>query len=223
MAAQLTDTLSEHIRAALRVPSGSGGDGALTAVLSGTHPADIAEAMRDLSNPESLALFNWLDNERAADVLSEVESERTRYLLDNAPPGRVADLLDILPMDDAAWVVSEASAERAEVLLTDLSARAPEDAADVRELLTYGLATAGRLMTDKFVRLSKGMSVDEAFAHIRQSDPEVETLTDLYIVDQPGAAQETLLGVVSLRELVRAHADARIAAMHDAGADYGRS
>src|SRR5688572_33022785 len=94
--------LSERLRAALRTPAGDGGDLAMTAALRNQHPADIAEAMGQLAKPEALAVFNWLDNARAAEALDEVDSELVRYLLDNAPPGRLGDLLDRLPMDDAA-------------------------------------------------------------------------------------------------------------------------
>lgn len=211
MSDQILDTLSARIREALSILDREGKDATLSAVLLGTHPADIVEAMHDLSHPDSLALFNWLDNERAAYVLSEMESERTRYFLDNAPPRRVAELLARLPMDDAAWVVSEATPERAETLLSDLTTRAPEEAAEVRELLAYKPGTAGRLMIDNFVRLSAEMTVDEAFAAVRRADPEVETLNDLYVVENGSTPQERLIGVVSLRELVRASSKQTIA------------
>lgn len=213
MSVEQQEHLVTTLREALRRPLSHGGDQAIAAAVQGKHPADIAEALEALTHPEALAVFNWLDNPRAAEVLDELDPSRVRYLLDNAPPGRIADLLDRLPMDDAAEVVAEATPGRAETLLADLSARAPEDAAEVRELLSYGPATAGRLMTDKFVRLSPAMTVAEAFAAIRQVDPEVETLTDLYVVASEPAEEggaERLIGVLSLRALVRAPSTARI-------------
>ncbi len=204
--------LSERLRAALRTPAGDGGDLALTAALRSQHPADIAEAMSQLAKPEALAVFNWLDNARAAEVLDEVDSELVRYLLDNAPPGRIADLLDRLPMDDAAEVVSEASKEDAAELMAALSERAPEDAAEVRELLSYADQTAGRLMTDKFVRLRGELTVDQAFEEIRHADPDVETLNDVYVVEPHPTLpnEDRLLGVLSLRDLVRAKPTQRL-------------
>ena len=100
--------LTETLKAALNKPLGTGGDLRLTAALTGRHPADIVGAMGGLKRPEILAVFNWLDNDRAAEVLDELDSETVRFLTDNAPPGRLAVLLDYLPMDDAAEIVSEA-------------------------------------------------------------------------------------------------------------------
>jgi Mg/Co/Ni transporter MgtE len=101
----------------------------MTATLRGRHPADIAEAMEGLAKPEALFVFNWLDNARAAEVLDEVDTELSRYIVNNAPPGRIAELLDTLPMDDAAELIEEAQAEnpeRAEELLEELASRSPK-------------------------------------------------------------------------------------------------
>ncbi len=227
MASITENTLAQRLRAALRVPPGDGGDLALIAALRNRHPADIAEAMALLERAETLAVFNWLDNARAAQVLDEIDPEASRFLIENAPPGRIADLLDRLPMDDAAELVadlSEDAPEKALELLADLEKRAPEDAEEIRDLLSYPNGSAGRLMTDNFVRLSPQMTVEEAFAAVRDSDPEVETLTELYVVEpmsedntlppvntRPAPdADERLLGVIPLRRLVNARSEQRI-------------
>ena len=186
MPTHLNEPLTDQLRATLHGPRRNGDDQSLSTVLRERHPADVAEALRNLAPPEALAVFNQLDDGRTARVLSDVGPETTRYLLEHTSPECIATLVARLPMDDAAWVVSRASLPRAEAILTELSARTPAAAEDVRRLLTYGEATAGRLMTEKFVRLSAAMTVEEAFAAVRRADPEVETLTDLYVVDTPG-------------------------------------
>ncbi|MBC8140921.1 MAG: magnesium transporter, partial [Armatimonadetes bacterium] len=209
-----TVALADRLRSALKTPPGDGGDLAMTAALRGQHPADIAEAMETLAKPEAVFVFNWLDNARAAEVLDELDTELSRYIIDHAPPGRIAELLDTLPMDDAAELIEDTQAsdpERAEELLTELARRSPEDAAEVRELLSYPEKTAGRLMTDKFLRLSGTQSVESAFATIRAAPPEIETLSDLYVTDGGRDDFEKLVGVISLRDLVRAAPAARIA------------
>lgn len=219
MSSQEREDLVAQLRAALRnsedettsaeMPS------ALVAVLEGVHPADIAEAMDQMSHEDALVVFRALDNARAAEVLDEIDPDTAHYLLDNDLPGRIADLLDLLPMDDAAEVLAEmqeSDPEQAQEILENLQERAPEDAAEVRELLSYAEKTAGRLMTDRYIRIRPDMTAEESFAAIRRSDPEIETLTYLYVVEQTPSGRELLYGVLSLRQLVLAepmdHVDA---------------
>ena len=202
----LQTELSTRLRAALKGPVSGLGDLGLTSALRNVRAEDIAEAARDLSNPEVLAIFNWLDNPRAADLLSLLEDDATGYILENAPSARVTEMLDRLPMDDAADVLDEASPEKAEELLRSLEKTAPDDAEEIRDLLSYSERSAGRLMTDAFMRLKPEMSVNEAFAAVRESDDEVETLSDLYVTETLSDGRELLIGVLSLRELVRAGA-----------------
>lgn len=186
--------LEERVRAAVL----TGIDTTLQESLAGAHPADLAEVMERLNKEDALRVFRALDAERAAEALDELDSETARFFLDQEVPERIAALLDLLPMDDAAEVLAEsATPERQEALLRQWTD--PEDAAEVRELLSYPQGSAGRLMTEKFVRVGKDLTVDEAFGVIRHADPEVETLSDLYVLEE-----NRLIGVLSLRELMRA-------------------
>ena len=198
--------LAESLRGALRKPLGAGGDVRLTAALAGRHPADIVEAMDNLTPPEALAVFNWLDNERAAEVLDELDPETVRFLTSNAPSGRIAELLDHLPMDDAAEVVSEAGPYRAEALMADLTARAPEDAAEVRKLLAYPEGTAGRLMTDKFAAVSLNATAGETLDYVRLNADNLETINEIYALDEG----RHLRGVIAIRHILTADSHAPI-------------
>jgi len=195
--------LAQQFHLALRTPLSNGGDVALTAATRNQHAADLAEALRDLTQPEALAVFNWLDNERAAQVLGSLDAQTRYYVLNNAPSTRIVELLGLLPADDAAWLMAELEPEHAAFLLAHLQQHAPGDAREVRELLTYAEGTAGRLMTGTFIRLSAAMTVELALQAIRRTDDETETITDLYVVEQDGA-REKLVGMLSLSALIRA-------------------
>jgi len=195
--------LAAAIRSALRKPLGMGGDLGLTAALRGVHPTDIVGAMQSLRLPEALAVFNWLDNARAADVLDELDPETVRFLTDNAPPGRIAELLDHLPMDDAAEVVSEADPAKAEALLAGLDALAPADAAEVRKLLSYPEYTAGRLMTDKFAAVSPQTTAAEVLDYLRQHADTLETVNEIYVLHD----DKRLAGVFPIRRALTAPGD----------------
>ncbi len=192
--------LMENLKSALSKPLGDGGDLRMTAALQGRHPADIVEAIDGLTRAEALAVFNWLDNARAAEVLDELPPDMVRFLTDNAPLSRITDLLDHLPMDDAAEVVSEASPQIAGSLLADLEARAPTDAAEVRFLLAYPDHTAGRLMTDKFARAAPAQTAAEVLDYLRRAAGELETINEIYVSQPDGI----LIGVFPVSALLSA-------------------
>ena len=169
----------------------------LRILLVNRHPADIAEVIDRLDDEDKIRLFRLLPPRQAADVLNETSADTTRELLEHLPAEEVGDLLDSLPMDDVAEILTEDVPERQHELLTAME---PRDAAEVRSLLSYPPRSAGRLMTDKFVRVRPEMSAADAIAFLRLIDPEIESFTDLYVLNPV----QQLLGVVSLRGVITA-------------------
>src|SRR5260370_27243199 len=62
--------------------------------LSKMRPADLAEIVEDLSVKESVALFETMDTETAADALEEDAPERQISVLESLDSNRAADILD---------------------------------------------------------------------------------------------------------------------------------
>ena len=173
-------------------------------LLAVQHPADIADVIDRLDDEEQMIVFRLLGPAQAADVLDETSFDATRELIARLPPDEVGDLLDLMPPDDVAEILGEDVPEQQQTLL---AAMEPEDAAEVRTLLTYPPRSAGRLMTEKYARVGPDMTATEAIAHLRQIDPTVETLRDLYALD----TEERLIGAVSLREVIMAPPEQRLA------------
>jgi Mg/Co/Ni transporter MgtE len=82
----------------------------------------------------------------------------------------------------------------------------PEEAQEVRELMEYEEGTAGALMTTEYIPLPPALAVADAFLQLRKLAAEAETIYYLYILGE----DETLLGVISLRELLIAEPDAKL-------------
>lgn len=175
----------------------------LRPILADQYAADIADILERLDDETKLKVFGLLEPEQAAAVLDETGSEATRGLLRQLTTEQVGDLLDQMPMDDVLEILTEDVPERQEELL---AAMEPADAAEVRGLLQYPEHSAGRLMTEKFVSVAPHITVAQALAHLRRVDDEVETVNDLYAVDDSGK----LVGVVSLREVVTSSPERRI-------------
>ncbi len=196
------EALEQRVRRAL----GQNDLEAVRTLLSGRHPADVADVIDRLDDDEQMLVFRLLAPDHAAEVLGETSADATRELLEQMLPDEAGDPLDRLPMDDVAEILAEDVPDRQHALLAEME---PIDAAEVRSLLKYPPQTAGRLMTQKFARLRPEMTAAETIALLRRIDPEVETLNDLYALDE----QRRLIGVVSLREVITATPDRLIGDM----------
>ncbi len=175
----------------------------LLAYLKEQHPADIADMLEFLDEPQRVEIFQLLQADVAAEVLDETLTEITRELVEAMPGYQVADLLETLPTDDAAEVLSELDERLADQLLDLME---PREAAEVEALLAYPEDTAGRLMSTRIARLQSGWTVEEALDYMRGVDLEVETLSYLYVVNGGGR----LIGVVPTWRMLTASPQRRI-------------
>ncbi|MCA9934929.1 MAG: magnesium transporter [Ardenticatenaceae bacterium] len=171
-------------------------------LLARVHPADIADLMDELNADEAVTVFELLSLEAASEVLDETGSIIRQELVEKVDDERLADLLDTLPMDDAAEFLEDLPEPVSERLIGLME---PEEAAEVQEILAYEEETAGRLMTRNVAALRRQWTVNETFEFLRSLE-DAETLHYLYVVDR----DDRLLGVVPLRELIMARADATI-------------
>jgi magnesium transporter len=192
--------LESQVRAALAANEADG----VRQLLAHAHPADIAEMMDRLNHTQRHEVFAALPPPLAAKVVDEMSIEATRQVLDNLSDAEAAKLLAIMPMDEAAEVLDEDVPKRKEALLGLLSAAKGQA---VRALLQYPKESAGRMMTEKFATVTPELTVEATLAHLRDVHPDVETLTDVYVVNH----EEQLVGVVSLREVVVAAPSQKIA------------
>lgn len=178
----------------------------LAAAVANLHPADVAELLDDLPTEDRLILFEALPTEQGAAALSELKGETLRLILHRASPAKLGAELDRLPADDVTFLLEHLTQRQREAILEKMS---PRDAAEVQRLLKYPPRTAGRLMTEKFATIRPAWTVAETLDHLKRIDPEVETVQSLYAVNEDGR----LVGYVSLRSLLPAPPDRRIADM----------
>lgn len=162
------------------------------------HPADLAELMEELTNPQRAAIIRLLNDEVAALVVGELDPETQAAVLSEIEQERASDILDEMSADDVADLVDELPEQKAEELLRLME---PEYATDVRELLEYEPDTAGGIMTTEYVAFQEGLTAQQAIDELRRQAPEAETTYYVYVVSKLGQ----LVGVLSLRELIIAH------------------
>lgn len=163
--------------------------------LTKMHPADLADIVEQLDVEAGDYVLSTLDAEFAADTLQEIEPERQASALESLEPERAADILEAMDPDEAADVLGDLSAARAADLLSRME---KEEAEDVRELLAYPEDSAGGIMTTEYISIPAEKTAEQTIEHLRELSPSADSIYYLYVTD----AEETLLGVVSLRDLV---------------------
>jgi len=175
----------------------------LQTLLTEMLPEDIVDVFYELKKSQRKKLFILLPGEIAAEVLNRMEPEDFEELLGYLNPDQTSEVLEEMSSDDVVDILGELPKEKQSAILNLMD---EEGAREVRELLGYEEDTAGGIMTKDFIALSKDLTVEEAIGELRRQAPDAETIYYIYVVDHNG----TLVGVVSLRELIIARADERI-------------
>ncbi|MCA9952911.1 MAG: magnesium transporter [Anaerolineales bacterium] len=174
----------------------------LKTLLHDVHPADIADLLDQLDADEAVQVFNLFSIETASEILDESGSLVRQEIVEKVDDEKLADLLDELPMDDAAEFLDDLPDQVANRLIGLME---PEEAYDVRELLSYEDETAGRLMTRDVAALRANWTVSATFEFLRSLE-DTETLHYLYVVDATGR----LIGILPIRDLIMAQPDQTI-------------
>ncbi|GAB4377485.1 MAG: magnesium transporter [Calditrichia bacterium] len=172
-------------------------------IIADLHPADIAEIMSHLTDDERRAIFNLLSPEAAHEVLAELEENVKGDVLEGLDTQQIADMVNEMDSDDAADLVSELPADRATEVLEKLEEESSEE---IQELLLYPEDTAGGIMAKEYVAVNAQLTQKEAIEEIRKKYHDVEDLYYCFVIDDFG----TLLGMVSLRDLILADPDTKI-------------
>jgi CBS domain-containing protein len=172
-------------------------------MVSELHPADIAEIISQVSHKEGASFFKGLDVETAAEALSELQPDVQAAIITGMDTDKAADIIEEMPPDEAADVLSDLPAGKAKEILEQIE---KEEAEDIQELLSHEEDTAGGLMTNEFIAYPPETSVREAIDKFRKDAEEVETVYYIYVLE----ANEKLLGVVSLRDLILGDPDAKL-------------
>lgn len=177
--------------------------GALAATLSALDAADLEPLFDRLGMRQRAIVFRLLSKDRALEVFEALQPSLQSDLLHGLQDSDVARLFAELDPDDRAWLVEEVPAALATRLLRGL----PEaDRLLTAALLGYPQGSAGRRMTPEYVSTRVDSTAAEALARVRARLDDAETVYTIPVVDDA----RRLAGVVSLRDLLGAEADAPV-------------
>jgi magnesium transporter len=165
---------------------------------------NLFENWSALSTGERREKFKLLPRTEAEELFLSLKTHDQVELLEEASPLEKRSWVRLLAPDDVADLIQEMGPEHRDEVLGLLD---PQTKREVIALLAYAEDNAGGLMSSRFIRLRPDMSVDEAISYIRiQAKTHVETIYYAYVL----ATDQTLLGVVSFRELFASSPDKKI-------------
>ena len=182
--------------------------GALLNILIDVHPADIAFILSQLKKDNRKYLFTLLPTELASSVLTELDTPVVEHLLEDVSETEISNLIDEMDSDDAADIISDLPEEVASRVLDQV---ADEVSEDVKELLLYKEDTAGGIMALEFVAVNENATVNETIEVIREAKEEIENIHAIWVISN----ENTLVGSVSLTELVLANGRTKISTIKE--------
>ncbi|MBQ9565008.1 MAG: magnesium transporter [Synergistaceae bacterium] len=157
--------------------------------------ADLADVMEELEPEGRVALFRALPQDEGADVFSYLEADTKEDLISLLSDPELGRMVDELFLDDAADLAVELPPNVVRRVLRNAS---DETRRGINQLLQYHEDSAGSIMTTEYIALKAGMTVEQAFAHIRKVGTDKETLYTCYVTDD----KRLLIGVVTVRTLL---------------------
>lgn len=171
---------------------------ALKENLSNIPPVDMADILEELDHEQRVKVFNELETEHASDTLEEIDpsvqrsliaslkKEKVVQLINEMTPAQAADILSVLPMADA------------NMLLESLN---PLMVSKVKSIIEKHEETVLNYATSRFIKISPDIIAEQALAEYPKVAKDKAVIMYLYITD----ADNKLLGVVDLRELLQAN------------------
>ena len=189
--------LTRHFVDELQVLIEKKDEAGIKILLKELHPADIAELYVELEIDQAHYLYFIMDDDVAADVITELEEDDRRRFLNNLPSEVIAKrFIDNMDSDDAADIISEFDDERQREVLSHIED--VETAGDIVDLLHYHENTAGGLMAKELIKVKDTWGIATCLRSMRRQAEDVDEIYYVYVVDQ----DNVLKGTLSLKRML---------------------
>src|SRR5471030_308723 len=181
-----------------------GDDAELEFVLKEYHASEIALLFEKLPQEAKERIINILPTDIASEVISEMHEEQDPgELLIGLDPEKRSEIIEELDYDDATDIISQLDEDEQQEILEDID---QEDADSIRALLKYDESTAGGLMNSEIIKVNINLDKKGALEEIIRQSEEMEEFYTIYVVDD----FNTLHGVLSIKNIIKAKADAHV-------------
>lgn len=173
-------------------------------VLASQRPFDVADELTRLDRTRRALAFRLLPKDLALLVFEAMDAPVQGELLEGLRDETVREFVAELDPDDRVELLDELPAKVVNKLLADLS---PHERRLTTGLLGYPAEAVGRMMSPEYVALKATMTAEEALRRVREVGSAAETVYTLPVI----AEDRRLIGTTSLRQVVLAEPDTRIA------------
>ena len=178
-------------------------------------PARTIDVMERLPAKQRAVLYRLLPKQQAADVFEDLPPVLQKDLISSLQDEEVAAAFADLEPDDRVALLDEVPAPVAARLMQGLSQQERELTSDI---LGYPKKSIGRRMSPEVVGIDPDLTASQALGDVRRVLDYAETVYTLPVTDP----NRVLLGVVSLRDLMKADPEQSVASIMRT-ADFARA
>lgn len=177
--------------------------------LANANEADVASLLDELDMEEALFVLRNLDHEFSADILIELDEDPKNRVVKAMERRELTFLVDHMESDDAVDVLNQLNLQDREEVIAHLQDE--EKTKHILDLLRYDEDSAGGLMAKELIKANINWTVVQTIDEIRRQAENVEKIYAIYVVGK----KERLLGRVSLKKIILASADTKIADIYE--------
>jgi magnesium transporter len=171
--------------------------------LAALHPADLADIMEELSPDERQGIISSLDEESAAETITELDKRLQTQVVEKLDPERAADIIEEMSPDAAADLLASLDSETSQEVLGEMEHR---EAHDVEVLLKFEQDTAGGMMNTEIVVVGEEATRGEVVDYIRFHEISPDQLDNVILINKDAA----LSGTVPIARLLLSSSDQRM-------------
>lgn len=157
----------------------------------------LRDVMDDLGPVDRVIAFRLLDKDRAIDLFDDLDVDRQASLVSSMEDPEVLGLIEPLDPDDRARLFEELPAKVTKRLLASMSPQARDS---VNLLLGYPEGSAGRVMSPRYMAVRGGRTVNEVLSGLHRSSLRPDEMESIFVIDQ----ERHYLGYVRLGQLIKA-------------------
>lgn len=182
-------------------------DKAIAGKTGNLHPYDFARVFPALKETERRFLYDNLPAERLADILSYLDTGKTIACLKEIGIDKSIPILEKMASDDITDILNEIEDEDFRAILGRFSR---ESQAELAYLRKYKEDQVGAVMTTNYIAVESNLDVKDAMKILIRESEDSETIDPVYVTENG-----KLIGFIKLVDLIIARSPKKIAELAD--------